>query len=45
MNPRIVCAANRFENGPMLVGARIELTDKMAREFIAFIEQAKAERL
>ena len=22
MNPRIVCAANRFENGPLLIGAR-----------------------
>jgi hypothetical protein len=22
MNPRIVCAANRFENGPILIGAR-----------------------
>lgn len=22
MKPRIVCAANRFENGPMIVGAR-----------------------
>lgn len=22
MNPRIVCAANKFENGPLLVGAR-----------------------
>jgi len=22
MEPRIVCAANKFENGPMLIGAR-----------------------
>jgi len=22
MEPRIVCAANRFENGPILIGAR-----------------------
>ena len=22
MSPRIVCAANRFENGPILIGAR-----------------------